>query len=230
MSSTTSATATTTGRGSAAATPSLALTVHSLRGVFGLGRTARAKIMPFAAGRHHAAARRRVHRGRWRWSSSRALALHRYAVHHAGRPRDLPGRAGALPSSRPTCASGSCRSTCPGPVTHRRLRRRQARGDDAGAVPAARRAAHRDLHRRAADRPARPPPTGGYLGALAMRRDARGAAGLASALAIASFTPRRGLGVASVIAFYLLTSAVSRCCLRRCWSDGPRLRRRGGPG
>ena len=47
MSSTTSATATTTGHGSAAATPSCALTVHSLRGVFGLGRTARAKIIPF---------------------------------------------------------------------------------------------------------------------------------------------------------------------------------------
>ncbi|GAA3136251.1 ABC transporter permease [Streptosporangium carneum] len=53
-----------------------------------------------------------------------------------------------------------------------------------------------------------PPHTGGYLTSMA------GAAVYAILLAclgvaIASFTPRRGLGVASVIAFYLLTSAVS---------------------
>ncbi|GLW05597.1 hypothetical protein Misp01_07270 [Microtetraspora sp. NBRC 13810] len=53
-----------------------------------------------------------------------------------------------------------------------------------------------------------PPRTGEYLGALAT--SVIYAVLLAAlSLAIASFTPRRGLGVASVIAFYLLASGVS---------------------
>ena len=62
-----------------------------------------------------------------------------------------------------------------------------------------------------------PPHTADYLGALAGAVSTRCCCP-AIGVAIASFTPRRGLGVASVIAFYLLTSAVSTVIVRRRWS------------
>ncbi|WP_336212932.1 ABC transporter permease [Nonomuraea sp. LPB2021202275-12-8] len=188
------------GRGQA----TLALAVHSLRGIFGLGRTARSKIMPFALA-----------------TIMLLPAIVSIALMALVQERGLPYSGFAvimqavvaifLASQAPTVVAPDLRFK----VLPLYLSRPIAIGEYVGAKVAAMTVALFllvaapltliyvgelliDLEG--------PPLTGEFFGALAM---ALVLALLLSTfgLAIASLTPRRGLGVASVIAAYLLCSA-----------------------
>ncbi|MER7505661.1 ABC transporter permease [Nonomuraea pusilla] len=181
-----------------------ALTVHSLRGVFGLGRTARSKIMPFALG-----------------VVMLLPAVVSIALMALAKQRGIPYSGFAvmmqavvaifLASQAPTVVAPDLR--------HRVLPLYLSRPITVGQYVAAKVCAMTaavfliiavplvlmfvgellvDLDE--------PLPTKEFVGSLVM---ALALSLLLSAfgLAIASFTPRRGLGVASVIAVYLLTSA-----------------------
>jgi ABC-2 type transport system permease protein len=191
-----------TGRGPATA----ALAVHTLRGVFGLGRTARAKIIPFllvgvmmlpavvSIAVMAVAKQEMVGYTEYAVIMQAVLAIFLAAQAPYTVAPDLRFRVLPLYLSRP--------------VTLR---------DYVGAKLAAMAAAMFLLlavplttlfiGELVVDMPG-PPSTADYLASMA------GAVGYAVLLAclgvaVASFTPRRGLGVAAVIALYLLASGVS---------------------
>ncbi|MEZ0072863.1 ABC transporter permease [Planotetraspora sp. GP83] len=190
------------GRGSAA----LALAVNSLRGVFGLGRTARAKIMPFLLatimllpavvsiavmallkkdGLPYPA---------YAVTMQAVLAIFLAAQSPYLVAPDLRFRVLPLYFSRPVTVVDYIGAKLAALAVAMFL---------LIAVPLTLMYAGELL----VDRPG-PPHTSQYLAAMG------GAVVYAVLLAaigiaLASFTPRRGLGVASVIAFYLFTSAVS---------------------
>ncbi|GAA3120716.1 ABC transporter permease [Planomonospora alba] len=190
------------GRGHATA----ALVLHSLRGVFGIGRTARAKIIPFLlAGTMLLPAV--VSIAVMTLAQQRAVGYTEYAVVMQA------VLAIFLAAQSPYTVAPDLRFR----VLPLYLSRPVTIGDYVGAKLAAMTAALFLLlavpltllfaGELIVDPPGAPR-TGEYLTSMA------GAAGYAVLLAclgvaIASFTPRRGLGVASVIAFYLLTSGVS---------------------
>ncbi|WP_433251543.1 ABC transporter permease [Streptosporangium sp. CA-135522] len=184
----------------------MALTVHSLRGVFGLGRTARAKIIPFLlAGVMMLPAvvsiatmaltqRELISYPSYAITMQAVLAIFLASQSPYAVAPDLRFRVLPLYLSRPVTLI-----------------------DYVGAKLAAMTAAMflllavpltvLFLGELVIDLPG-PPHIADYLTSMA------GAVAYAVLLAcvgvaIASFTPRRGLGVASIIAFYLLTSAVS---------------------
>ncbi|WP_329089997.1 MULTISPECIES: ABC transporter permease [unclassified Streptosporangium] len=190
------------GRGHATA----ALTLHSLRGIFGLGRTARSKIIPFALlavmllpAVVSIAIMALAKQEGMRYTEYAVIMQAVLAIFLASQSPyavapDLRFRVLPLYLSRPVTiwdyigAKLAAMTTAmflllAAPLTVLYI------GEVVIDLPG-------DTH------------TAEYLTAMA------GAAGYALLLAclgvaIASFTPRRGLGVASVIAFYLLASAVS---------------------
>ncbi|GAA4222379.1 ABC-2 type transport system permease protein [Streptosporangium album] len=184
----------------------VALTVHSLRGVFGLGRTARAKIIPFLlAGVMLLPAV--VSIAIMALVKREAMGYTTYAVTMQA------VLAIFLASQSPYTVAPDLRFR----VLPLYLSRPVTLVDYVGAKLAAMIAAMflllavpltvLFLGEVVVDLPG-PTHTADYLISMA------GAVGYAVLLAclgvaISSFTPRRGLGVASVIAFYLLTSAVS---------------------
>lgn len=183
-----------------------ALTLHSLRGIFGLGRTVRAKIMPFALTAVMFLPIV-VSIAMMALMKQRGMSYSAFAV------TMQPVLAIFLASQSPTVVAPDLRFR----VLPLYLSRPITVAEYVGAKLAAMTAALFllvalpltvmyvgellvDLEG--------PPRTGDYLAALVV--------GLVLALllaavglALASFTPRRGLGVASVIAVYLLASAVS---------------------
>ncbi|MEV1168511.1 ABC transporter permease [Nonomuraea sp. NPDC049784] len=181
-----------------------ALAVHSLRGIFGLGRTARSKIMPFSL-----------------FVIMLLPAVVSVATMALAQQRILPYSAYAvimqavvavfLASQAPTVVAPDLRYR----VLPLYLSRPVSIAEYVGAKVAAMTVALFLLlavpltliyvGELVVDMPG-PPATGEFLGALVM---ALVLAVLLSAfgLALASFTPRRGLGVASVIVVYLLSSA-----------------------
>ncbi|MEQ4714992.1 ABC transporter permease [Nonomuraea sp. B19D2] len=181
-----------------------ALTVHSLRGIFGLGRTARSKIMPFSL-----------------FTIMLLPAVVTIATMALAQQRILPYSGFAvimqavvavfLASQAPTVVAPDLRYR----VLPLYLSRPVSIAEYVGAKVAAMTLALFLLvavpltliyvGELVVDMPG-PPATGEYLGSVVM---ALVLAVLLSAfgLALASFTPRRGLGVASVIAVYLLSSA-----------------------
>ncbi|MBG0827768.1 ABC transporter permease [Planomonospora sp. ID67723] len=190
------------GRSSATA----ALAVHSLRGIFGIGRTARAKIIPFALG-----------------AIMMLPAVVSIAIMALAQQRGMayPGyAAGMQPILAIFLASQSPYAVAPDlrfRVLPLYLSRPVTIRDYVGAKLAAMAAAILLLlavpltvlfvGELLIDLPGAPL-TSDYLASMA------GAVGYAVLLAslgvaIASLTPRRGLGVASIIALYLLCSGVS---------------------
>ncbi|MFI7127684.1 ABC transporter permease [Nonomuraea sp. NPDC050153] len=181
-----------------------ALTVHSLRGIFGLGRTARSKIMPFSL-----------------FVIMLLPAVVSVATMALAKQRILPYSGFAvimqavvavfLAAQAPTVVAPDLRYR----VLPLYLSRPVSIAEYVGAKVTAMTVALFALvaapltliyvGELVVDMPG-PPATGEYLGAVLM---ALVLALLLSAfgLALASFTPRRGLGVASVIAVYLLSSA-----------------------
>ncbi|MFF5211772.1 ABC transporter permease [Streptosporangium sp. NPDC000396] len=184
----------------------MALIAHSLRGVFGLGRTARSKIIPFllvgvmllpavvSIAIMALAKREMMSYTSYAVTMQTVLAIFLASQSPYAVAPDLRFRVLPLYLSRPVTSA-----------------------DYVGAKLAAMTAAMFLLlavpltvlfaGELIVDLPG-PPHTAGYLTSMA------GAVVYALLLAclgvaIASFTPRRGLGVASIIAFYLLTSAVS---------------------
>ncbi|MER6943581.1 ABC transporter permease subunit [Nonomuraea sp. NPDC000554] len=183
---------------------SRALAVHSLRGIFGLGRTARSKIMPFALGAIMLLPAV-VSVAMMALMKQRGMSYSGFAVFMQ------PVLAIFLASQAPTVVAPDLRYR----VLPLYLSRPVTIGEYVGAKVVAMTAALFllvsvpltliyvgellvDLKG--------PPQTKEYLGALAM---AAVLSVLLSSfgLALASLTPRRGLGVASVIAVYLLASA-----------------------
>ncbi|MFC4010768.1 ABC transporter permease [Nonomuraea purpurea] len=181
-----------------------ALAVHSLRGIFGLGRTARSKIMPFSL------------------ATIMVLpAIVNIAMMALAKERGIPYSGFAvvmqavvaifLASQSPTVVAPDLR--------HRVLPLYLSRPVSIAEYVSAKVAAMTIavfllvavpltliyIGELVVDMPG-PPATGEYAGAMAM---ALVLALLLSAfgLALASFTPRRGLGVASVMVVYLLSSA-----------------------
>ncbi|GIH75855.1 ABC transporter permease [Planobispora longispora] len=184
----------------------LALTVHSLRGVFGLGRTVRAKIIPFALfGIMMLPAV--VSIAMMAMLKERGMAYSQYTVIMQAIPAIF------LASQSPYTVAPDLRFR----VLPLYLSRPVTIRDYVSAKLAAMTAALFLLlavpltvlfvGELVVDMPG-PAQTSEYLASLA---GAAGHAVLLAALgvAIASFTPRRGLGVAAVIAFYLLSSGVS---------------------
>lgn len=183
-----------------------ALAVHSLRGVFGLGRTARAKIIPFLlAGVMMLPAVVSI--------AVMALAQQKMITYPSYAVTMQAVLAIFLASQSPYAVAPDLRFR----VLPLYLSRPVTLGDYVGAKLAAMITAMFLLlavpltvlyiGELIIDMPG-PPSTSAYLTSMA------GTVVYAVLLAcvgvaIASFTPRRGLGVASVIAFYLLTSAVS---------------------
>jgi ABC-2 type transport system permease protein len=183
-----------------------ALTLHSLRGAFGIGRTARSKIMPFllAAAMLLPAV----------VSIAIMALIKQRGVPYTGYALALqPVLALFLASQSPYLVAPDLRFR----VLPLYLSRPVVVNDYIGAKLAAMSTAMFlllfvpltlvfagelliDLDG--------PPQTGEYLAALASSV-MYGVMLAALGLAIASLTPRRGLGVASVIALYLLTTAVS---------------------
>ncbi|MFI6733543.1 ABC transporter permease [Nonomuraea sp. NPDC050451] len=181
-----------------------ALTVHSLRGIFGLGRTARSKIMPFSL-----------------FVIMLLPAIVAVATMALAQQRILPYSGFAvimqavvavfLAAQAPTVVAPDLRYR----VLPLYLSRPVSVAEYVGAKVTAMTAALFLLvavpltliyaGELVVDMPG-PPATGEYLGSVLM---ALVLALLLSSfgLALASFTPRRGLGVASVIAVYLLSSA-----------------------
>lgn len=181
-----------------------ALAVHSLRGVFGLGRPARSKIMPFAL-----------------FAIMFLPAIVSIAMMALAKQRGIPYSGFAvvmqavvaifLASQAPTVVAPDLRYR----VLPLYLSRPVAIAEYVSAKVAAMTVAVFVLiaapltliyvGELVVDMPG-PPATGEFFGALLM---ALVLALLLSAfgLALASFTPRRGLGVASVITVYLLSSA-----------------------
>ncbi|MEV4110761.1 ABC transporter permease [Nonomuraea sp. NPDC049695] len=181
-----------------------ALTVHSLRGIFGLGRTARSKIMPFSL-----------------FVIMLLPAVVAIATMALAQQRILPYSGFAvlmqavvavfLASQAPTVVAPDLRHR----VLPLYLSRPVSIAEYVGAKVAAMTLALFLLvavpltlvyvGELVVDMPG-PPATGEFLGAVVM---ALVLALLLSAfgLALASFTPRRGLGVASVIVVYLLSTA-----------------------
>ncbi|WP_431930538.1 ABC transporter permease [Nonomuraea jabiensis] len=181
-----------------------ALTVHSLRGIFGLGRTARSKIMPFSL-----------------FVIMLLPAVVAVASMALAKQRILPYSGFAvimqavvavfLAAQAPTVVAPDLRYR----VLPLYLSRPVSIAEYVGAKVTAMTAALFLLvavpltlvyaGELVVDMPG-PPATGEYLGAVLV---ALLLAVLLSSfgLALASFTPRRGLGVASVIAVYLLSSA-----------------------
>ncbi|KAB8197909.1 ABC transporter permease [Nonomuraea phyllanthi] len=181
-----------------------ALAVHSLRGIFGLGRTARSKIMPFSL-----------------FVIMLLPAVVSIAMMALAQQRGLPYSGFAvimqavvavfLASQAPTVVAPDLRYR----VLPLYLSRPVSIAEYVGAKVAAMTVALFLLvavplvliyvGELVVDMPG-PPATGEFLGSLLM---ALVLALLLSSfgLALASFTPRRGLGVASVILVYLLASA-----------------------
>ncbi|MGW6493832.1 ABC transporter permease [Nonomuraea angiospora] len=181
-----------------------ALTLHSLRGIFGLGRTARSKIMPFSL-----------------FVIMLLPAVVAVATMALAKQRILPYSGFAvimqavvavfLAAQAPTVVAPDLRYR----VLPLYLSRPVSIAEYVGAKVTAMTAALFLLvaapltviyaGELVVDMPG-PPATGEYLGSVLM---ALLLAVLLSSfgLALASFTPRRGLGVASVIAVYLLSSA-----------------------
>ncbi|GAA1656188.1 ABC transporter permease [Nonomuraea maheshkhaliensis] len=181
-----------------------ALTVHSLRGVFGLGRPARSKIVPFAL-----------------VGIMFIPAIVSIAIMALAQQRGIPYSGFAvvmqavvaifLAAQAPAVVAPDLRYR----VLPLYLSRPVSITEYVGAKVAAMTVAVFALiaapltlayvGELVVDMPG-PPATGEYLGAMLM---ALVLALLLSAfgLALASFTPRRGLGVASVITVYLLSSA-----------------------
>ncbi|MDH2423837.1 ABC transporter permease [Sphaerisporangium sp. TRM90804] len=183
-----------------------ALTLNSLRGVFGLGRTARAKIMPFLlAGVMMLPAvvsiavmamigQRAVPYGAYAVTMQAVLAVFLAAQSPYLVAPDLRFRVLPLYLSRPVTSVDYVIAKLSSMAMALFL---------LIAVPLTVLYVGELL----VDLPG-PPMTAEYLAAMATA--VIYAVLLASVgVALASFTPRRGLGVASVIAFYLLTSAVS---------------------
>ncbi|MEU6720620.1 ABC transporter permease [Nonomuraea sp. NPDC046802] len=181
-----------------------ALAIHSLRGIFGLGRTARSKIMPFSL------------------ATIMVLpAIVNIAMMALAKERGIPYSGFAvimqavvaifLASQAPTVVAPDLRYR----VLPLYLSRPVSIAEYVGAKVAAMTVAVFLLvavpltltfvGELVVDMPGSPA-TGEYAGAMAM---ALVLALLLSAfgLALASFTPRRGLGVASVMVVYLLSSA-----------------------
>ncbi|MFC3984316.1 MULTISPECIES: ABC transporter permease [Streptosporangium] len=184
----------------------VALAVHSLRGVFGLGRTARAKIIPFLIvgammlpAVVSIAVMALLRQSVMTYTSYGVTMQAVLAVFLASQSPyavapDLRFRVLPLYLSRPVTLWDYVGAKLAAMVTAMFLLL---------AVPLT----VLYIGELVVDMPGSSP-TGNYLTAMA------GAFVYALLLscvgvAIASFTPRRGLGVASVIAFYLLTSAVS---------------------
>ncbi|MFD2355902.1 ATP-binding cassette domain-containing protein [Nonomuraea ferruginea] len=132
----------------------LALGVHSLRGVFGLGRPARSKIMPFSLAAImmfpvvvSIATMAMIQQRVGDYSGYAVVMQAVVAIFLASQaptvvaPRPAPPRPAALPLP---------------PGHHHRVRRSQGRGHDRGAVPAGGRPADGDVRRRPARRHARP--------------------------------------------------------------------------
>jgi len=181
-----------------------ALTVHSLRGIFGLGRTARSKIMPFSL-----------------FTIMLLPAVVSIALMALAQQRGLPYSGFAvimqavvaifLAAQAPTAVAPDLRFR----VLPLYLSRPVTIGEYVGAKVTAMTVALFVLvalpltliyvGELLIDLPG-PPATGEFFGALAM---ALVLALVLSTLglAISSLTPRRGLGVASVMAAYLLSSA-----------------------
>lgn len=181
-----------------------ALTVHSLRGIFGLGRTARSKIMPFSL-----------------FTIMLLPAVVSIALMALAQQRGLPYSGFAvimqavvaifLAAQAPTVVAPDLRFR----VLPLYLSRPVTIGEYVGAKVTAMTVALFVLvalpltliyvGELLIDLPG-PPATGEFFGAVAM---ALVLALVLSTLglAISSLTPRRGLGVASVIAAYLLSSA-----------------------
>ncbi|WP_327108841.1 ABC transporter permease [Nonomuraea glycinis] len=181
-----------------------ALTVHSLRGIFGLGRTARSKIMPFSL-----------------FTIMLLPAVVSIALMALAQQRGLPYSGFAvimqavvaifLAAQAPTAVAPDLRFR----VLPLYLSRPVTIGEYVGAKVTAMTVALFALvalpltliyvGELLIDLPG-PPATGEFFGALAM---ALVLALVLSTLglAISSLTPRRGLGVASVMAAYLLSSA-----------------------
>ncbi|MFF0580095.1 ABC transporter permease [Streptosporangium saharense] len=184
----------------------VALAVHSLRGIFGLGRTIRAKIIPFlivgvmmlpavVSIAVMALLRQKV----MAYTSYGSIMQAVLAVFLAAQSPyivapDLRFRVLPLYLSRPVTLWDYVGAKLAAMITAMFLLL---------AVPLT----VLYIGELVVDLPD-PVKTGNYLAAMA---GAAVSALLLSCIgvAIASFTPRRGLGVASVIAFYLLTSAVS---------------------
>ncbi|MEV4092456.1 ABC transporter permease [Streptosporangium saharense] len=184
----------------------VALAVHSLRGIFGLGRTARAKIIPFlivgvmmlptvVSIAVMALLRQKV----MAYTSYGSIMQAVLAIFLAAQSPyivapDLRFRVLPLYLSRPVTLWDYVGAKLAAMVTAMFLLL---------AVPLT----VLYIGELIVDLP-EPVKTGDYLAAMS---GAVVSALLLSCIgvAIASFTPRRGLGVASVIAFYLLTSAVS---------------------
>jgi ABC-2 type transport system permease protein len=190
------------GRGHALAS----LTVHSLRGLFGIGRTARAKIMPFLlAGTMMLPAvvsiavmamikRPALSYPAYAVTMQAVLAVFLAAQSPYLVAPDLRFRVLPLYLSRPTTTSDYVTAKLAAMAVALFL---------LVAVPLTTLYAGELL----VDMPG-PPKTHDYL--AAMGTSVIYAVLLASlGVALASFTPRRGLGVAAVIAVYLLSSAIS---------------------
>ncbi len=184
----------------------LALVVHSLRGVFGLGRTARAKIVPFlivgvmmlptvvSIAMLALLQRQGMTYTSYGVTMQAVLAIFLAAQSPYLVAPDLRFRVLPLYLSRPVTLWDYVGAKLTAMIVAMFLLL---------AVPLT----VLYIGELVIDLPG-PPHTGDYLTSMA------GAVVYAALLscvgvAIASFTPRRGLGVASVIAFYLLTSAVS---------------------
>ncbi|WP_214414886.1 ABC transporter permease [Sphaerisporangium fuscum] len=183
-----------------------ALTVHSLRGVYGLGRPARAKIMPFLlAGTMMLPAvvsiaimalikRPGIPYPAYAVTMQAVLAVFLAAQSPYLVAPDLRFRVLPLYLSRPSTSADYVAAKLSAMAIAVFL---------LIAVPLT----TLYVGELVVDPPG-PPHTGDYLAALAT--SVIYAVLLASVgVALASFTPRRGLGVASVIAVYLLSSAVS---------------------
>ncbi|GGK77654.1 membrane protein [Sphaerisporangium melleum] len=190
------------GRGHAFA----ALTLHSLRGVFGLGRTARAKIMPFVLfgvmmlpAAVSIAAMALIQRQAMTYPSYAVVMQPVLAVFLAAQSPylvapDLRFRVLPLYLSRPIATADYVAA---------KLAAMAAALFLLIAVPLT----TLYIGELLVDLPG-PPHSGEYFAALAT--SVVFAVLLACAgVALASFTPRRGLGVAAVIAVYLLASAIS---------------------
>ncbi|MGN9836523.1 ABC transporter permease [Nonomuraea sp. H19] len=181
-----------------------ALAVHSLRGIFGLGRTARSKIMPFALATIMLLPAV-VNIAAMALAQQRIIAYSGFAVIMQAVVAIF------LASQAPTVVAPDLRHR----VLPLYLSRPVSIAEYVGAKVAAMTVALFVLvalpltlmytGELVVDLPG-PPATGEYAGAVVM---ALVLAVLLSAfgLALASFTPRRGLGVASVIVVYLLSFA-----------------------
>jgi ABC-2 type transport system permease protein len=190
------------GQGSAVA----ALTLHSLRGVFGLGRTARSKIMPFglvvvmllpavvSIAIMAMVGQRAIGYAGYTTTMQAVLAIFVATQAPYTVAPDLRFRVLPLYLSRPVTVTDYISA---------KLAAMALALLALIALPLTLMYVGELL----VDMPG-PPSTGEYFGALAT--SIVYAVMLACiGVAIASFTPRRGLGVASVIAFFLLTAAVS---------------------